>query len=218
MNKSVHLNSKKLRIVAISVIFGATVFTASVNVFASLNATATVNHDVAVGTLKLSQSALSGSAGLSQTISNMAPGDVVNRYVTLLNGGSLEAKDLGLAIAATGTGTLITDGVGNKALTVAVNSCSGTWNTSTGACSGGTISNEVAATPLNSFTSKQNFAVSKVLAATSGTVNLQIQVTLPDQNETTVNGVAPAVTVQNGLVTLNYTFSESQRLASASNS
>jgi hypothetical protein len=49
-------------------------------------------------------------------------------------------------------------------------------------------------------------------------LNLQIQVKLPDQAETTVDGVAPAVTVQNGSVTLGYLFYEAQRTVTTTNS
>lgn len=207
---------KSTRVAALSLVAGVAVFTAGAHVVAGLNATATGSDSANIGTLKLAQSASSGSVGLTQTISNMAPGDVVNRYVTLANTGSLDAKDLGLAIAATGTASLITDGSGAKAITVAVNSCSGSWNATTGACTG-TISAEVPATPLNTFATKQIFNVTKTLAASTGATNLQIQVALPDQNETTINGVLPGVTVQNGNVTLNYTFSEVQRVSSATN-
>lgn len=201
---------------AISLVAGAAVFTGGAYVVAGLNATATGSDSANVGTLKLALGASSGSVGLAQTITNLAPGDVVNRYVTLTNNGTLDSKDLGLAIAATGTASLITDGGGAKALTVAINSCSGSWNAATGACSGSS-SVEVAATPLNSWSTKQIFNVTKTLAANTGSTNLQIQVSLPDQNETTINGVLPGVTVQNGSVTLNYTFSEAQRLSSALN-
>lgn len=214
--KKIFVVGKSKRLAAISLVAGAAIFTAGAHVIAGLNATATGADSANVGTLKLSQTASSGSVGLAQTITNLAPGDVVNRYVTLLNGGTLDAKDLGLAIAATGTASLITDGSGAKALTVAVNSCSGSWNATTGACTG-TSTVEVAATPLNTWSTKQIFNVTKTLAANTGATNLQIQVALPDQNETTINGVLPGVTVQNGSVTLNYTFSEAQRISSASN-
>jgi hypothetical protein len=125
-----------------------------------------------------------------------------------------------LAVTATGTSSLITDGVApatNKALTLAVISCTGgTWNTSTGVCSG-TTNTEIAATTLSSFVSKKNFTVSPVLAA-AGNLNLQLQLTLPDQNETTVNGQAPTNTVQGGSVSLSYLFSEAQRTAATTNS
>jgi hypothetical protein len=45
-----------------------------------------------------------------------------------------------------------------------------------------------------------------------------MKVELPDQNETTVNGVLPANTVQGGSVNVTYTFDLAQRLATSTNS
>ena len=170
------------------------------------------------GTLILSTA--NNGAGFSQAISNLAPGDVVNRYVTLTNGGTLGSQSLGLSIASTGSSTLITDGIApatNKALTVTVLSCTGgTWNTATGVCSG-TTNTEIAETSLSAFTAQKVFSVSPALAA-GATSTLQIRTKLPDQNETTVNGVLPAVTVQNESVTLSYLFNQAQLAGATTNS
>ena len=218
MNRIRLLKSKQVRLVSLTVVAASTIFIAGTNVFAGLNATVSATNTDSSGTLILTNA--NNGVGFSQSMSNLAPGDVVNRYVTLTNGGSLDAQSLGLAITATGTPTLITDGVSpatTKALTVAIFSCTGgTWNTSTGACSG-TTNTEVAATSLSAFSLKKSFAVTSTLAS-AGTSNLQIQVTLPDQNETTVNGVLPTSTVQGGSVSLSYLFSEAQRTSTTSNS
>lgn len=185
--------------------------------FAGLNATASASHSASAGTLSLTST--NRGVGFSQTVSNLAPGDVVNRYVNLTNGGSLDAKSLSLKITSTGTSSLITNGVApvtTKAITVAVNSCTGTWTAATGACSG-TVQSEIAATPLSTFATAQDFSANPTLASLAG-LNLQIKVTLPDQDETTVDGTAPANTVQNGSVNLSYLFYEAQRTATTTNS
>lgn len=191
---------------------------AGVSVFAGLNATVSASQEDTTGTLILSSA--NNGAGFLQSISNLAPGDVVNRYITLTNSGTLPSQSMGLSIASTGTATLITDGVApatNKALTVTVLSCTGgTWNTSTGVCSG-TTNTEIAETTLSAFTAQKVFAVSPTLAA-GGTSKLQIRTKLPDQNETTVNGVFPSVTIQNGTANLSYLFNEAQLPASTTNS
>lgn len=212
------VNSRYLRITALMGTIGGAILIFGTSVFAGLNATVSASTTSTAGTLVLSSA--NNGVGFTQSVSNLAPGDVVNRYVTLTNGGTLEAQSLGVAITATGTSTLITDGVSpatNKALTVALYSCTGgTWNTATGLCSG-TTNTEVAATSLSAFAAKKTFAVTPNLAS-NGTSNLQIQVTLPDQNETTVNGVLPTTTVQGGSVNLAYLFSEAQRTATTTNS
>lgn len=210
--------SHHLRMVATSVFAGSLILVAGTSVFAGLNATVSASQVDSAGTLILSTA--NNGAGFSQAISNLAPGDVVNRYVTLTNSGTLDSQSLGLSIASSGSSTLITDGVApatNKALTVTVLSCTGgIWNTATGVCSG-TTNTEIAETSLSAFTTQKVFSVSPALAA-GATSTLQIRTKLPDQNETTVNGVLPAVTVQNGSVTLSYLFNQAQLAGATTNS
>ena len=206
-----------LRVALIGAICASLMTVAGVGAFAGLNATASATQTASDGTLSLTST--NNGVGFTTAITNLAPGDIVNRYVKLTNGGTLSAKSFSLKITSTGTATLITDGTGaatNKAITVAVNSCAGTWTPATGACSGVTT-NEIAATPLSTFASAQPFLNTTSMASLAD-LNLQIQVKLPDQSETTVDGVAPAVTVQNGSVTLGYLFYEAQRTVATTNS
>ena len=209
--------SRRVKIGTMVAITGATLVITGTNVLAGLNATVSASQTDNVGTLTLS-SANTGT-GFTSGISNMAPGDTVNRYVTLTNDGTLDAISLGMKVTATGTASLITDGTTpatNKALTVAVYSCTnGTWTAATGVCSG-TTNTEIAATSLSALTSTVNFAVKNTLAA-AGTLNLKIETKLPDQNETTANGVPPTWTVQNGSATLSYLFTEVQRTVTTTN-
>lgn len=186
-------------------------------VWASLNATATGSaQSVQSGTLKLTLA--SNGVGFGQGISNVAPGDVVNRYVALTNSGTLDAQALTVQVAATGSSALITDGVSpatTKALRVSITSCSVAWAPTTGTCSG-TTSQVLAATPLSGLASATGLIAGSI---PSGTVaNLQISTSLPDQNETTVNGQLPASTIQGLSANLTYTFAENQRTATTTNS
>lgn len=188
------------------------------NVIASLNATAfnETAQNVNAGTMKLDLA--DNSAGFGQSISNLVPGDVVNRYVTLTNSGSIDGLGLSLKTAQTGTPTLISDAVNsgtNKALRLTVNSCSVAWDTTNGTCNG-TVATELAATPIGSLTNSTNLATSTL---NSGDIrHLQMQINLPDQNETTVNGVAPSNTIQGGAADITYTFDLAQRVATTVNS
>ena len=188
------------------------------SVLASLNATAfnTTAQNINAGTLKLDL-ANSGN-GFGTSIANVVPGDVVNRYVTLTNSGSLNGIGLSLKTAQTGTQSLISDGVSGsttKALKLTVTSCTVAWNTSTGVCSG-TPTEELASTVIGSLTSATALA-SSTLNSTAVRY-LQMKIELPDQNETTVNGALPANTVQGGSVDVTYTFDLKQRLATTTNS
>jgi hypothetical protein len=187
------------------------------SVIASLNATAfnTTAQAVNSGTMKI-ELANNGN-GFSQSIANLVPGDVVNRYVTLTNSGSIDGIGLTLKTAQTGTPSLISDGVSpstTKALTLTVTSCPVAWDVATGACASPTV--ELAATPIGSLTSATGLTSSTL--ASSAPRYLQMKITLPDQNETTVNGAVPSNTVQGGAVAVTYTFDLAQRLATTTNS
>ncbi|MCS7480335.1 TasA family protein [Umezawaea endophytica] len=204
------------RPVAFAAIAVAAVVAVGGGVWATLSAT-TANgtpEQVTTGTLKLTMAA--NGSGFDQAIANMAPGDTVNRYVDLTSGGTLDAQALTLQVAATGSANLVTDGATTKALRVTVRQCTnGTWTPATGVC-GGTPTTLLAATPLSTLTGAQSL-IPGVVAA--GTVQrLQISVQLPDQTETTVNGVRPAATIQGLTANLTYTFAEAQRTATTTNS
>jgi hypothetical protein len=207
------------RPLAVAVTGAALLTTAGFGVWASLSATAfnTTPQSISSGTLSLTLA--DNGAGFTSSITNMAPGDVVNRYVDLTNGGNLAAQGLTLAVAATGSSSLITDGTSpaTKALKVSVSACSTTWTAATGVCSsGGTVTSLLSATTLSAMSSAQSLIAGSI--ASGAVEHLQVSVQLPDQSETTTNGAAPATTIQGQSATLTYTFQESQRTATTTNS
>lgn len=207
------------RPLAVAVTGGALLLTAGFGVWASLSATAfnTSPQSISSGTLSLTLA--DNGAGFSSSITNMAPGDVVNRYVDLTNGGNLAAQALTMSVAATGDTQLITDGTSpaTKALTVAVTSCSTSWTASTGVCSsGGTTTSLLGATTLSGLSSAQSLISGSI--AVGAVEHLQIAVTLPNQTETTTNGTPISGTIQGRTANLTYTFNEGQRTATTTNS
>ena len=188
------------------------------SVLASLNATAsnTTAQNINAGTLKLDLA--NNGNGFGTSIANLVPGDVVNRYVTLTNSGSLNGIGLTLKTAQTGTPSLISDGVSpstTKALKLTVTSCSVAWDPTAGTC-GGSTNVELASTVIGSLTSATALNTSTLNSSASR--YLQMKIELPDQNETTINGTLPANTVQGGAVNVTYTFDLAQRLATTTNS
>jgi hypothetical protein len=186
-------------------------------VWASLNATASgAAQTVQTGTLKLTMAP--NGVGFGQAINNLAPGDNVNRYVALTNSGTLDARDLTVSVAATGSQALITDGTApatTKALRVTITSCTNAWNPTTGTCSG-TTNVVLPATPVNQLATATSVIAGAIPAGT--VANLQISTQLPDQNETTVNGTLPTTTIQGQSAQLTYTFAETQRTAQTTTS
>ena len=186
-----------------------------VGVFAGLSAVAsnTTAETVASGTLKLTLAAATGSAGFTSSISNLAPGDVVNRYIDVTNGGTLDGQALTLAASDSVGSKLSTDAT--NGLHVTVSQCSTTWTVASGSCSGTTTvaQSNVALSALGTPVSVVGGSV------TAGTVlHLQVSVTLPNQTETTTNGVLPGGTIQGLSANLTWTFTEAQRTATTTNS
>lgn len=204
--------------IALATIGVATLVSSGVGVFATLQAQVSNVTPQAVdsGTLTLALS--NNGVGFSQAISNLAPGDTVNRFVTLKNTGTLDGQTLTLQTASTGSQNLITDGSApstTKALRISVTSCSVAWTPATGVC-GGTSTEVLSSTALSAAATTQTLLASAVNS--NDEIYLRMRVVLPDQNETTVNGVTPTNTVQGGNVNLTYTFGIAQRNATTTNS
>jgi spore coat-associated protein N len=184
-------------------------------VYAALNATAsnTTAQSATSGTLSLTMA--NNGTGFGQAISNLAPGDVVNRYVNLTQGAILDGKDITLAVADA-TPTILTTSA-TKGLHATVTQCSGAWTPGTGAgtCSG-TTTVLLSSTALSALTGP--VAVKTGTNAAGTVLNLQIALTLPDQAETTANGLVPAGTIQGLSSALTWTFGETQRTAATTGS
>lgn len=202
---------------------GAVLLATGYGVFATLEATAnnTTPQNVSTGTLSLILE--KNGIGFDQAITNVAPLDTVNRYVTLTNNGTLEAKGLTMQLTATGSQALISDGVASatsKALTVSVSSCSVAWDATAGTCAG--TSNLI----INKAVASSLTGAAKTLSTAGqiagGATHLQIALALPDQTENIVNGVQPLPdalgTIQNQTAKLTWTFKQVQRDGLTTNS
>ena len=207
-----------LRMLAAGTIGVSLLVITTAGVLAGLNATTSnaAPQTVSSGTLKLTMSATNPSAGFTTSITKLAPGDVVNRYIDLTNTGTLASAGLTLSVGATGTATLITDGANSRALKVGLFSCPVAWTQGSAVCSSGVVT-EITPKALSVFSSPQSLSTS-ALAADTGVLHLRVQMALPDQDETTVDGQLPATTVQGGSVSLTYTFAEVQRTAQTTDS
>ena len=205
----------KVAIVAAAALGGTALVSSSV--FAALTASAsnTTGGSVNSGTLKLTQaaSAVAGiTGGFVTDITNVAPGDTVNRYVTLTNGGTLDAASATLGISASPSTTLTSDGT--NGFQVTVKQCSVAWSNA-GVC-GGTTSTALASTTGLALTTPKTLTLSSYNAAALS--YLQISLALPAGSEVTNNGVLPAGTVQGLTTALTWTFIEALRTNTTINS
>lgn len=199
---------------------GSVLLVTGFGVWASLNATASATQAVSDGTLSLTGAA--NGTGFTTGINNMAPGDTVDRYYTLTNGGTLTGKNLVVKV----TPTAITPTSGNvltsdatKGLQLTINSCSTAWSTSGNCASGSTQSVVLPTTAVAASALQNGIALNNVAAlAAAGQVYLQVVTTLPNQTETTVDGAFPTGTVQGSSASLAYLFTETQRDATTTSS
>jgi spore coat-associated protein N len=209
-------NRDRRKVVGALVAVGGLVVTAG-GVYAGLNATAfnTSAQAVSSGTLKLVMANGTGSVGFGQSISDLAPGDVVNRFVDVTDTGTINAQSLTLAVADATPTKLTTDGT--NGLHVTVKSCTVAWVAATGTCAdiGGpaTVVNNAA---LSSLSSTPATLVGGAVTKNSA-YHYEISLTLPDQSETTQNGTLPNNTIQGLSASLTWTFSEAQRAATTTN-
>jgi len=183
------------------------------SVFAGLTATATsVPQAVTSQTLKLTQTASGTTAGFTTAISNMAPDDVVYRYIDLKNDGSMDGTGLTLKLADSATSTLTSNGT--IGLQVQIQECSVAWS-ATWTCTG-TESEVLASTSANALV-----AAAKPLTVASlgagATSKLRIKLSIPTSSEVTTNGSLPATTVQGQSSNITWTFTEAQRVATTTN-
>jgi hypothetical protein len=163
---------------------------------------------VSSGLLSISLTDASPSGGFTSAVSGMLPGDTVNRFVTVTNG-SGDAQNLTLGVTGSGSTKLTTDAT--NGLKVTVTSCPVAW--SSGSCASPTTL--VSSAAISGFGTKT--LISGAWAANS-VQYLRVGLNLPDQVETTVNGtpnVSP--TIQGQSTGLTWTFSESQRAGTTTN-
>jgi hypothetical protein len=182
-------------------------------VFALLTATAynTTPRTVSSGTLRLTLA--NRGVGFGTNITNMAPTDTVNRYVRLTNNGNLAAVNQTLTVTATGTTLLTTNPT--KGLQVSIAKCSVAWTNATGVCAG-TTTILLPSTPLSSVIGVPQMLQLAVPAA--NVLNLRFSLSLPNQTETTTNNVLPVGTIQGLSTTVTWTFNETQRAGTTTNS
>jgi len=188
-------------------------------VYAALNATAfnTTAQAAGSGTLMLTMN--NNGVGFGTAVSNVAPGDTINRYVTLLNGGTLDAAGLTLGVtdATVPVSKLTSDAA--LGLRVSVSSCPTAWTPGSGSGSG-TCATTITplATNVPLATLKTTASPLSTSVAAGASLFLRVALNLPDQNETTVNGALPTATIQGLNAALTWTFTETQRAATTTTS
>ena len=166
--------------------------------------------NISSGTLSLVASAISPSTGFTQTITAVAPGDTRNFYVNLTNG-TLPALNLTVSVADNGDTLLTRHTTPSKGLQVTIKRCSTAWVT--GVCND-TETFVLAATAIKTLNTSSTGGITATTVtsiAANEVLRLKFIITLPDQSETTTNGVLPATPIQGLSTGITWTFREVQR-------
>lgn len=199
------------RPLAVATVAAVALASSAGGVYALLRAQATATQTAGTGTLLLTQTA-NGVFGAE--ITGAAPGDTVHRFVRLTNTGTLPGAALTAGVTAAAPNDLSNGAT--TALRVTITECSQPWGlTGTEGTCTAPIPTSVASLPVP-FTGRA--LATGTLAANGGQRHLRISFTVPDLNETSVNGSPPAVTVQGKSTTLTLTFTEEQRTATVTSS
>ena len=204
---------------------------------ASLDAIATNSAPLSVtnGTLILDAPLYPGtggvgsSAGFTTAITGLVPGDILHRFVTYKNSGTLSGGSLSLWITDSGTSLLTSDAT--VGLKVSVSKCATAWvwtGNATATCSGSATSwlSSTALSTIKTEANKIGFTGSPTLAANE-TVYLKFDIQLPDRVERRANGGTPTAgdgvtaltggTVQGLTAGITWTLFEAQRAATDAN-
>jgi spore coat-associated protein N len=172
--------------------------------FAAFTDTTAASESIASGTLTLGGIGTNGAGNrLTVGATNIAPGDTIQRAVTLSNTGTLDLAAVTLTTNATTSSLLDTDTVTGLQLTI--DKCSVAWTESaipyTYTCGGTTTSVKTSAPVIGT-----NMALSNLtLTAASGN-NLRVTMTLPSAAGNSLQGQSSVI---------NYTFTGTQRAATA---
>ncbi len=172
--------------------------------FAAFTGTSNASQSVASGTVSLAGIG-TNAAGNRLTVgaTNIAPGDTIQRAVTLTNTGTIDLASVTLTTNATTSSLLNTDTV--TGLQMTIDKCSVAWTESaipyTYTCSG-TTSSVLASTPVIGT----NLALTNLTLTASAANNLRVTVTLPGAAGNTLQGQTSVI---------NYTFTGTQRAATA---
>lgn len=210
----------KIVIISAATLGGAALVSSSV--FAALTATATnTSQSVQTGTLKLTQASAASpyAGGITTAISLMAPGDTVNRYINLTNGGTLDAgSTMTLGLVDSGSASALTTNA-TAGLQVVVTACSGPWNTVTPGVCTGTTTAMLTTRSANAITlAAQTLTLPSGLTTAGALAYLQISLSLPAGSEVTTNGTLPNGTLQGLTSNLLWTFTETLRTNTTTNS
>lgn len=169
--------------------------------FATFTSTTSVNQNVDSGNVAFASLTPSGAGQrLSVAATDIAPGDTIQRAVTLTNTGSIDMDASAVRLTTTAVTSSLLD-TGANGLTMTIDKCSVAWTESafpyTYTC-GGTTTTVLASSPVIG----SNVALSNIVTTPSTANHLRVTLTLPTAADNTYQDQASVI---------SYTFAGTQR-------
>jgi hypothetical protein len=169
--------------------------------FATFTSTTSVTQNVNSGTVAFASLTPSGTGQrLSVAATDIAPGDTIQRAVTLTNTGTINMDSSAVRLTTTASTSSLLD-TGGNGLTMVIDKCSVAWTESafpyTYTC-GGTTTTVLASSPVIGA----NVALANIVTTPSTPNHLRVTLTLP---------TAADNTYQNQTSVISYAFAGTQR-------
>jgi hypothetical protein len=169
--------------------------------FATFTSTTSVTQNVNSGTVAFASLTPSGTGQrLSVAATDIAPGDTIQRAVTLTNTGTINMDSSAVRLTTTASTSSLLD-TGGNGLTMVIDKCSVAWTESafpyTYTC-GGTTTSVLASSPVIGA----NVALANIVTTPSTPNHLRVTLTLP---------TAADNTYQNQTSVISYAFAGTQR-------
>lgn len=169
--------------------------------FATFTSTTSVSQNVNSGTVAFASLTPSGTGQrLSVAATDIAPGDTIQRAVTLTNTGTINMDSSAVRLTTSATTSSLLD-TGGNGLTMVIDKCSVAWTESafpyTYTC-GGTTTTVLASAPVIA----SNVALANIVTTPSTPNHLRVTLTLP---------TAADNTYQNQTSVISYSFAGTQR-------
>lgn len=199
--------SAAVKVLASVALVGGAASVAGLGTFGAFTSTTSASQDVATGKVVLTSTG--GAQGFSAPVTNMVPGDTIQRSVVLTRSNDTEAfGSIKLTTTATSTPNLLTTDATNG-LQLTVEACPVAWakaaNTNDLTCSG-QVDTVVTKRAVLAGTGSDLAYVTNALNSAGKTANLKVTLTLPESADNNFQGLSN---------TINFTFDATQRAAKA---
>jgi hypothetical protein len=187
----INLKTTTGKIIASVALVGTAAGVAGLGTYGAFTSTTSANQAVAAGSVAIALAAPGATNTLNVPVTDVLPGDRIERLATLSNTGTSDLNNVTLSTTATGTpSALTTDGTNGLQLTI--ENCSTPWAGTAGAYTCGGIKTTVLASGPVITGNPKTLTLPTVLTAGT-TDNLKVITSLPASADNSFQGLTSAV-------------------------